>query len=159
MPGLNVIAPVEPTVNVPPLEPVTLAPTLPATPLTALTVSVSPSGSLSTVPCVSTLPLAVAFSVVVKLSSTAVGAGLATFQVKICEVVAPHGSVAVIVTVYGPPMLAEGSIVPVMTPVAGSMLSPGGSVPPSLKVSTSLASPSVKLPLTSSVTGTLSVPL
>ncbi len=75
MPGLNVIAPVEPTVNVPPLEPVTLAPTLPATPLTALTVSVSPSGSVS---LVITLPDAVAFSVVefvLALSSLAFGYG------------------------------------------------------------------------------------
>ena len=137
--------------NEPPLEPVTLVPTFPATPLTALTASVSPSGSVSSAPSVRTLPVAVAFSVVEPLSSVAVGAGLATFQVKVCEVAAPLGSVPVIVTEYGPVTLALAAIVPVMTPVVGWMLSPGGS-PADVNVNVSLPSGSLKLAETSSVT-------
>ncbi len=143
-------------VNAPPLEPVTLAPTFPATPLTSATVSVSPSGSVS---LLITLPVVVDPAATVPVSATAVGAGLMTFQTNVCDVVTPDGSVAVMTTVYGPETLADGSIVPVMTPVFGSMLKPGGRVPPSPKLSTSLPSGSLKLPLTSSVTLPASLPL
>ena len=61
-----------------------------------VTLSGSPSGSLS---LVSTLPLMAVSSAVVALSSTALGAGLATFQVNWVLVLAPAGSVAVTVTV------------------------------------------------------------
>ena len=141
------------TVNEPPLEPTTLAPTLPATPLTAPTVSVSPSGSVS---LVITLPDAVAFSVVEFVLALAVGAGFVTVQTKVCAVAAPFGSVPVIVTLYGPPTLALAAIVPVMTPVVGWMLKPGGRLL-ALKVNVSLPSASAKLLLTSRVTTALSL--
>jgi len=68
---------------------------LPATPLTAETVSVSPSASLS---FDSTSPLPDAFSVTPSVSFTASGAGFDTFHVNVCCVVAPEASVAVTVT-------------------------------------------------------------
>ena len=148
VPGSKLIAPPVPMVNAPPLVPVTAVPTLPATPLTADTTSVSPSGSVSSV---RTLPVVIEFSAVLKLLATAVGPGLVTVHVNVCEVVAPDGSVAVTVTVYGPEALADGSITPVMTPVTESMLNPAGR-PVDVKANTSVASGSLKLPLTSSDT-------
>ncbi len=70
--GLNEYAPFEPIVNVPPLLPATALPTFVLTPLIADTVSVSLSGSVS---FVSTLPLIVEFSVVVRVSFAALGQG------------------------------------------------------------------------------------
>ncbi len=120
--------------------------------------SASPSGSVSApAPVVRTLPPVEAFSVMAALSLFATGAGFVTFQVNVCEVCAPDGSVAVIVTVYGPPTEALGSMVPVMRPVFGSMLSPGGNVPPSLKTRTSLPSGSLKFPETLRLTLPLSL--
>ena len=76
----------------------------------------SPSGSLS---FVRTLPVVEPFSEALPVSAVADGPGFVTFQVNVCDVVAPYGSVAVIVTEYGPVTLAELSIVPLMTPVVG----------------------------------------
>ncbi len=146
-------APVELMLNVPPVEPVMFEPTLPAAPLTALTLSASPSGSVSFVP---TLPLVEAFSVVEPLSLIAVGAGFVTVHVKVCDVATPLGSVPVIVTEYGPVTLALAAIVPVTMPVVGLMLSPAGRFV-ALNVSEVLASGSLKFPDTLSVTLALSV--
>ena len=154
VPGSNDSAPVEEIVKLPPAEPATALPTLPATPLTSVTVSVSPSGSVSVPPPVMTLPLTVAFSVVPNASSAAVGAGLETVQVKVCDVgVVP--SVAVTVTEYGPETLALAAMVPEMTP-AFEIDRPGGS-PVAEKVSVLLVSGSENEPETSTDTTSASL--
>ena len=87
--------------NEPPLVPVVAAPTFPAAPLTMLTVSVSPSRSLS---LVSTLPVAFAFSVVVFVSATAAGRSLTppTEPLTLAVAVPPAPSLIVYVNEAGP---------------------------------------------------------
>ena len=94
-------APVEPMWNAPPLLPVTLEPTLPKAPLTALTVSGSRSRSLS---FVRTLPLALVFSVVVFVSATAAGGSLTapTEPLTVAVAVPPAPSLIVYVNEAGP---------------------------------------------------------
>ena len=81
---------------------------------------------------------------VAPLSLVAVGAGFVTVHVNVCDVVALAGSVAVIVTLYGPPTEAFAAIVPVISPVEELILNPLGS-PLTVNVSTLLVSGSEKL--------------
>ncbi|MNT34356.1 hypothetical protein D3C72_1703340 [compost metagenome] len=82
----------------PPLEPVTAAPTLAAWPLTCETVSVSLSGSVSFASTPSwALTFRLAPWLVAPSSSTAVGAGFLTSHEKSCDTEAPLSSVAVMV--------------------------------------------------------------
>ena len=71
------------------------------------------------------------------------GGTLVTTQLKVCVVELPEGSVAVIVTEYGPPADAFAASVPEIVPVAGLRLRPGGRFV-AVKPSTSLASGSLK---------------
>ena len=129
-------------VNVPPLFPATALPMLDPLPLTEPTVSVSLSGSVS---FVMTLPLVDAFSVVAPASFTAVGAGLVTVHVNVCDAVALALSIAVTVTEYGPDRDALLAIVPEIKPVVGLMDRPDGR-PVAEKVKVFVVSTSLKFP-------------
>ncbi len=91
------------------------------------------------------------FSLVVRVSATAVGAGFVTVHVKLRVVVAPCGSVAVTETTNGPLTDALLAIVPLMMPVAGLIDRPDGN-PLAENVRTSPVSGSLKLPETLTVT-------
>ena len=114
--------------------------------------SVSPSGSES---LAATLPLMGVSSAVVNVSLPAVGGGLVTIQVKVCEVVTPNGSVAVMTTEYGLFTDAEWSIMPAITPVSGSIVRPAGRLLAE-NASVSLMSGSAKCDATPNVTASLS---
>ena len=91
--------------------------------LALLKVNASPSASVSFTPTFAVTGVRYG---VVATSFTATGTGLVTPSVKVVAMVAPVGSFAVTVTVYGPPTLADLSSVPEITPVTGSMLKPFG---------------------------------
>ena len=111
--------------------------------------SESPSGSESVpLPSLSVMRLPLSevtvSSVIDAVLLVAFGERLSTVQVNDWETVSPASSVAVMVTLYGPPADASESMVPVISPVSGSIDSPGGNVPLSSNASVSFAIEVVK---------------
>ena len=106
------------------IVPLPLITTLPLPAVADETVRGSKSGSVSLLRMLMILAVS---SLVVAVSSFAVGAGLVTVQVKLVETVPPGlPSLAVTTTVYGPDCEAFLSIVPEIMPVLGSIVMPAG---------------------------------